>query len=66
MTEQMVPILRVSDGLRTANWSARLGFEVVGEHRFANDLPLYLLLERNGVQLHLSEHEGDAKPDTLV
>ena len=43
-----------------------MGFEVVGEHRFAPNLPLYLFLERNGVSLHLSEHTGDARPGTLV
>lgn len=66
MAEQLIPILRVDDGLTTAQWYARLGFEVVGEHRFAPDLPLYLFLERNGIALHLSEHAGDARPGTLV
>lgn len=61
-----MPIFRVADAVRTAQWYARWGFEVVGEHRFAPKLPLYLFLERNGVQLHLSEHEGDARPGTLV
>ncbi len=61
-----MPIFRVADGVRTAEWYARLGFRVVGEHRFAPTLPLYLFLERNGVELHLSEHTGDATPGTLV
>lgn len=66
MAEQLIPIFRVADGYATAEWYARLGFETVGEHRFAPDLPLYLFLERNGISLHLSEHEGDARPGTLV
>ena len=66
MAEQLIPIFRVDDGYATARWYARLGFEIVGEHRFAPDLPLYLFLERNGVSLHLSEHTGDARPGTLV
>ncbi|MGI9622782.1 MAG: glyoxalase superfamily protein [Acidimicrobiales bacterium] len=66
MVEEMVPIFRVNNGLEAAKWYARLGFAVVGEHRFAPDLPLYLFLERNGVHLHLSEHTGDARPNTLV
>ena len=66
MADTIVPIFRVSDGYETAKWYARLGFDVVGEHRFAPDLPLYMFLERNGVQLHLSEHEGDATPHSLV
>ena len=66
MTDVMVPIFRVTDGAETAKWYARLGFRVVGEHRFTPELPLYLFLERNGVQLHLSEHTGDATPNSLV
>lgn len=66
MAEELIPIFRVTDGHATAGWYARLGFEIVGEHRFAPDLPLYLFLERNGVSLHLSEHAGDARPGTLV
>ena len=66
VADEVVPIFRVSDGYETARWYARMGFEVVGEHRFAPSLPLYLFLERNGAQLHLSEHTGDATPDSLV
>ena len=66
MAEELIPIFRVTDGVATAAWYARLGFEIVGEHRFAPELPLYLFLERNGVSLHLSEHTGDARPGTLV
>ncbi len=66
MSEQLVPIFRVKDGLETAKWYARLGFEIEGEHRFAPGLPLYLFLKRGDMQLHLSEHKGDARPHSLV
>ncbi|MEE9416204.1 MAG: VOC family protein [Acidimicrobiales bacterium] len=66
MTELMIPIFRVADAAETAKWYRRLGFEVVGEHRFEPGLPLYMFLDRDGVQLHLSEHTGDARPGTLV
>lgn len=66
MAEEIVPIMRVADGLATAKWYARLGFEVVGEHRFGSEFPLYLFLERGVVHVHLSEHTGDAAPNTLV
>jgi catechol 2,3-dioxygenase-like lactoylglutathione lyase family enzyme len=65
MAEKLIPV-RVSDDLKTAEWYERLGFEVVGEHRFAPGLPLYLFLERDGIELHLSEHEGDARPGGLA
>ncbi len=66
MPEELVPILRVRNGPTAAEWYARLGFTVEGEHRFAPGLPLYLFLRRGPNALHLSEHEGDARPDTLV
>ena len=66
MPEQIVPIFRAHDAAKTAKWYARLGFEVKGEHRFAPNMPLYAFLKRGDVRLHLSEHKGDATPNTLV
>jgi hypothetical protein len=66
MAEELVPIFRVADGHATAAWYSRLGFEVVGEHRFTPDLPLYLFLRRGDVHLHLSEHAGDAPPHSVA
>ena len=62
-----MPIFRVADARAAARWYERLGFAVTGEHRFAPQLPLYLFLRRGeDVWLHLSEHTGDSRPDTLV
>lgn len=66
MPEQLVPILHVKDGQKTAHWYARLGFEIEGEHRFGPGMPLYLFLRRGTNAIHLSEHRGDARPDTLM
>lgn len=66
MAEEMVPVFRVANAAVAAEWYGRWGFTVIGEHRFAPDLPSYTFLQRNGVHLHLSEHAGDATPDSLV
>lgn len=66
MSEELVPVFHVGNGYETAKWYARLGFHIEGEHRFSPELPLYLFLKRGNVHLHLSEHRGDARPDTLV
>jgi hypothetical protein len=66
VAELMVPIFRVADVGAAAAWYERLGFSVEGVHRFAPDLPRYMYLRRGDVWLHLSEHDGDARPDTLV
>lgn len=64
--EEIVPILHVRNAREAAEWYAKLGFEVEGEHRFSPGLPLYLFLARGSIHLHLSEHKGDARPDTLL
>ena len=66
MPEKVVPILRVSDAREAAKWYSRFGFEVESEHQFAPNMPIYAFLRRGDNHLHLSEHKGDAKPDTLV
>ncbi len=66
MTTDAIPILHVADAGVAANWYGRLGFTVEFEHRFEPDLPAYVGIRREGAQLHLSEHEGDARPETLV
>ena len=66
MTERVIPILRVEDADRAVRWYERLGFEKTGEHRFEPGLPAFVTVDRGAIQLFLSEHEGDARPDTLV
>lgn len=66
MTTDVVPIVRVADAAVAARWYERLGFHVEFEHRFEPHLPAYVGIRREGAQLHLSEHAGDARPGTLV
>jgi catechol 2,3-dioxygenase-like lactoylglutathione lyase family enzyme len=66
MTTDVVPILRVADAAAAVVWYRRLGFEQQFEHRFEPHLPAYVGIRREGAQIHLSEHAGDATPDTLV
>jgi hypothetical protein len=66
MTTDVIPILRVADALVAADWYAQLGFTVEFVHRFERHLPAYVGIRRDGARLHLSEHDGDARPDTLV
>lgn len=66
MAEQLVPVLKVADAHLTAEWYARLGFVVDFEDRFSSEFPAYVGLVRGDLALHLSEHVGDATPDTLL
>lgn len=65
--DRPIPILRMFDETKAREFYLDfLGFAVEFEHRFEADLPLYLGLSRNGLQLHLSEHHGDASPGSTV
>lgn len=66
MDEEVIPILRVADAAAAVGWYERLGFTQCWEHRFEPGLPAFVEVARGAVRLFLSEHEGDARPDTLV
>ncbi len=66
MSTDIVPILRVSDAAVSVAWYRRLGFEQTFEHRFEPHFPAYVGVRRDGAQIHLSEHAGDANPHGLV
>ncbi|MGY4534423.1 catechol 2,3-dioxygenase-like lactoylglutathione lyase family enzyme [Pseudomonas sp. TE3786] len=65
--DKAIPILRIFDEAKAREfYLGFLGFSVEFEHRFEASLPLYLGIERAGLQLHLSEHHGDASPGSTV
>ena len=64
--EQAIPILRVQDAADAAKWYEQLGFELTNVHRFEPGLLAFATVERGDVTLFLSEHTGDARPDTLI
>jgi len=62
-----VPVLRIFDEAKAREfYLGYLGFAVRFEHRFEPGLPLYLGIERDACELHLSEHHGDATPGSSV
>jgi catechol 2,3-dioxygenase-like lactoylglutathione lyase family enzyme len=64
--EDVIPILRVSNAADAVAWYERLGFVQEWEHRFEPGLPAFVSVARGRLRLFLSEHRGDARPDTLV
>ncbi len=67
METQVIPVFRIFDYQKAidcyVNW---LGFEVVWEHTFNEDSPIYLEIKRGDIRIHLSEHFGDGTPGTHV
>jgi catechol 2,3-dioxygenase-like lactoylglutathione lyase family enzyme len=63
---EVVPVLYVEDAHRAVAWYERLGFSKEWEHQFEPGLPWFVSVARGGARLYLSEHKGDARPNTLV
>jgi hypothetical protein len=64
---EVVPILRIFDKAKTVEFYVDwLGFTIDWEHRFEENLPLYMQVSKAGIILHLSEHHGDTVPGGKV
>jgi catechol 2,3-dioxygenase-like lactoylglutathione lyase family enzyme len=66
MDEQVVPVMYVEEAARAVAWYGRLGFRKEWEHQFEPGLPWFVSVARGQARLYLSEHKGDARPDTLI
>ncbi|HSS81916.1 MAG TPA: glyoxalase superfamily protein [Gaiellaceae bacterium] len=66
MDEQVIPVLYVEDAARAVAWYERLGFRKEWEHQFEPGFPWFVSVARGQVRIYLSEHKGDARPNTLV
>lgn len=65
--EEAIPVLRIAEASSSVAWYRRLGYEQEWEYRFEPGFPAFVSLARKGAaRLFLSEHTGDARPDTLV
>ena len=61
-----MPVLHVEDAGRAVAWYRRLGFVKEWEHQFEPGFPWFVSVARGPIRLYLSEHKGDARPDTLI
>lgn len=62
-----IPILRIFSVDKAKEFYLDfLGFTLEWEHRFSEDLPLYMQIARAGLTLHLSEHYGDSTPGAAI
>jgi len=62
-----IPIFRMFNEAKAREFYLDfLGFSVEFEHRFEPGMPLYLGICRGKLQLHLSEHHGDASPGATL
>jgi len=67
VNDEVVPVLYVEDASRAISWYERLGFRKEWEHQFEPGFPWFVSVARGGrARLYLSEHKGDARPNTLI
>jgi uncharacterized glyoxalase superfamily protein PhnB len=65
--QQTIPVLRIFDVAKAREFYVDyLGFAVDWEHRFEENMPLYMQISLGGLTLHLSEHHGDGTPGSVV
>lgn len=65
--DRIIPILRIFDYQKTKEFYVDwLGFEIVWEHYFEENTPVYMEVKRENIIFHLSEHHGDGTPGTRV
>ena len=67
MLQKNIPILRIFDVAKAKEFYIDwLGFKIEWEHQFEADMPHYICISKDDIQLHLSEHYGDATPGSKV
>ncbi|MCP1307001.1 glyoxalase superfamily protein [Paenibacillus tyrfis] len=65
--KSVTPILRIFDEAKArAFYVDYLGFQIDWEHRFEENLPLYMQISLGACTLHLSQHHGDCCPGAAV
>lgn len=65
--EKVIPVLRIFDYAKAIEFYIDwLGFNIIWEHHFEENTPVYMEVEKDGITLHLSEHHGDGTPGTHV
>jgi catechol 2,3-dioxygenase-like lactoylglutathione lyase family enzyme len=67
MLQKTIPILRIFDVVKAKEFYIDwLGFKIEWEHQFEENMPYYICISRDEIQIHLSEHHGDGTPGTHV
>ncbi|HFK5528027.1 TPA: glyoxalase superfamily protein [Elizabethkingia anophelis] len=65
--EAVIPVLRMFDYQKAKEFYVDwLGFEILWEHTFEENFPVYMEIQRANIKFHLSEHHGDGTPGTHI
>lgn len=65
--ERITPVLRVFDEAKAREFYIDfLGFNLIFEHRYEENFPVYMGLSLGNCHIHLTEHHGDASPGAAI
>ena len=65
--QRVVPALRITDYERSKAYHVKTpGFTVDWEHRFEPDFPVFMSVVRDGMQVYLTQQDGDCQVGGLV
>lgn len=63
----VIPILRIFDIIKAREFYIDwMGFSINWEHRYGDNFPLYMEIQKDNIRLHLTEHHGDSTPGSKV
>lgn len=63
----VIPIFRIFDIDKAKEFYIDwLGFKIDGEHRYGENFPVYMFISKDDINIHLSEHYGDATPGSKI
>ena len=67
MLQTVIPVIRIFDVQKAKEFYIDwLEFNLVWEHMFEENFPLYMEVSKDNVKFHLTEHSGDCTPGSKV
>ncbi|MBC8994880.1 VOC family protein, partial [Micromonospora chalcea] len=67
MMKKITPIFRIFDEDKAKEFYVDfLEFRMDWEHRYEDDLPLYMQVSSGDCEIHLSGHHGDCTPGSAI
>ncbi len=65
--KSVIPIFRIFDVDKAKEFYLQfLDFQIDWEHRYSDDLPMYMQISYGACKIHLSEHHGDCLPGASI
>lgn len=64
--QRVIPALRVKSYAASKSFYDKLGFTEQWTHQFADGMPVFASIIRDGMEIYLTEHRGDCERGGLV